>query len=583
MKSLKKVAFLAGLAGGLLVSAEAQPVDPPAPNNTQAPAPGQPNNDQSPAPTPADAAPAPGQPADSGPMPEPPAGMPAPADASPGPNDPTAPQQGDAAQTQSATLAPNASITLLPPATTGTNYGDKGLRMNFRGVPLEMVLNYMSDAAGYIIVLETDVKGTVDVWSNQPLNKTEAVALLNNVLNKNGYAAIQDGRTLTIVSREEARKRDIPVKSGNIPSEIPKNAEIVTQIIPVRSLNATQLTKDLAPLLPSDTSLTANEAGNALVMTDTQANIRRMAEIVKALDAVSSSVNSIKVFQLQYADSKTMVAVIEKLFPTQTTSQQGGGGQGGFGGGRMGMMFGFGGGRGGGGGGGNGATANAAGSKPSAHVSAVSDDNSNTLIVSAPDEVMPLIKELMTSLDTPITDITELRVFPLKYSDPTEMANLLTSLFPDDTSSGNSNGSNGNRYQGPMGFPFGGGGGRNNNNNSANTSNRNIRKGRVIAVPDPRTASVVISADKSLMSEIASMVEQLDGSPAKKQKVFVYTLQNADVQDVQPVLEDLFLSNNSRNRSSSSSQSANPLTTRNNQMQQQSSSSSTFGSSRSTP
>src|SRR5712692_6335226 len=55
----------------------------------------------------------------------------------------------------------------------------QGLRLNFRGVPLEMVLNYLSDAAGFIIVLDTKVEGKVDVWSNQPLNKDEAVDLLN--------------------------------------------------------------------------------------------------------------------------------------------------------------------------------------------------------------------------------------------------------------------------------------------------------------------------------------------------------------------------------------------------------------------
>src|SRR6266852_9732286 len=57
----------------------------------------------------------------------------------------------------------------------------QGLRLNFRGVPLEMVLNYLSDAAGFIIVLDTKVEGKVDVWSNQPLNKDEAVDLLNTI------------------------------------------------------------------------------------------------------------------------------------------------------------------------------------------------------------------------------------------------------------------------------------------------------------------------------------------------------------------------------------------------------------------
>ena len=55
-------------------------------------------------------------------------------------------------------------------------------------------VNYLSDAAGFIIVLETKVEGKVDAWSNQPMTKAEAVDLLNSVLNKNGYTALVNGR-----------------------------------------------------------------------------------------------------------------------------------------------------------------------------------------------------------------------------------------------------------------------------------------------------------------------------------------------------------------------------------------------------
>src|SRR4051812_14390302 len=50
---------------------------------------------------------------------------------------------------------------------------DLQLRMNFRGVPLEAVLNYLSEAAGFTIILETRLEGKIDAWSNQPLNKAE--------------------------------------------------------------------------------------------------------------------------------------------------------------------------------------------------------------------------------------------------------------------------------------------------------------------------------------------------------------------------------------------------------------------------
>src|SRR5207237_8472712 len=92
--------------------------------------------------------------------------------------------------------APSPAPASLAGTGAATN-SDKGLRFNFRNVPLDTVLNYLSDAAGFIIVLETKVTGNIDAWSNQPLSKAEAVSLLNTVLNQKGYAAIENGRTLT--------------------------------------------------------------------------------------------------------------------------------------------------------------------------------------------------------------------------------------------------------------------------------------------------------------------------------------------------------------------------------------------------
>ena len=110
----------------------------------------------------------------------------------------------------------------VPPAQAiGTNNSNE-LRLNFRNAPLEMVLNYLSDAAGFIIVLDTHVNGNVTIVSTHPVSQDEAVDLLNTELNQNSYAAIRDGRTLTIVDKSDAKTRNIPVKTGNNPGSIPE-------------------------------------------------------------------------------------------------------------------------------------------------------------------------------------------------------------------------------------------------------------------------------------------------------------------------------------------------------------------------
>jgi type II secretory pathway component GspD/PulD (secretin) len=458
------------------------------------------------------------------------------------------------------TGATTTTTATTPPAPSiGEN--ERGIRFNFRGVPLEMVLNHLSEAAGFIIVLETRVSGTVDAWSNTPLTKNEAVDLLNTVLAKNGFAAIRNGRTLKIVSREEAKTKDIPVRAGAKADEIEKSDEMITQIIPVKYANAPALVQNLTPLLGTYATLSANESGNALVLTGTQTDIRRMVEIVTALDTSISDVSDIKVFPLRFADSKAVADAIKELFqlPTQNNNNQRnqfmnrfGGGPPGFG-----QNFGPGGNRGNRGG----APASPAVTANS-RVMAIADERANAVVVSAPEPVVAQIELLIAELDVSVSDVTELRVFPLKNADPQELTDIMAQLFPDETNANANNRNQGDfRFGGFPGGPgnFGGqrrGGG---NNNNSTQSERMKKKGRVVAVPDLRTSSLIVSAD-------AEMMHRLDASAARHQKVYVYSLENGDVQQVEQVLRDMFDRSNLSSRNNNLQN--NPLANRSQQNQQ---------------
>lgn len=346
-----------------------------------------------------------------------------------------------------------------------------GLRFNFRGAPLETVLNYLSEAAGFVIVLETPVRGNVDMWSAQPVSRQEAVQLLNLAINKSGYTAILKGRTLVVSSKEDARKRSIPIRTGNDPRQIPDNAEMVMQIIPLERIDATQAASDLATLLPNTATITANVDSNSLVVTDTQSNVRHIVELVAALDGSAGSVSSMKVFQLKNADPTEMASLIGNIF---------GGGTGGANsrgpGGGSGMPFGAFGGFGGMQGG------------PGAALAA--------------------------------------------------MAAARGGGGPPGSSSGG-------RGSSRSGGRSGGGGAS--------------RGTPVVAVPDPRTYSVIVSASRETLDDIETIIRQLDSSSARKQKVFVYTLENGDVKQVESVLRNLFQGSNVR---TTGNQEVDPLTQR---------------------
>lgn len=326
-----------------------------------------------------------------------------------------------------------------------------GIQMNFRNAPLEQVLEYLSEAAGFIIVLDAPIKGTVNVISAKPMSQDEAVDFLSSALNKNGLAAIRDGRTLTIIDRTAAKTRDIPVKVNNDPRMIPKNDEIVTQIIPIRYVEAEQLAKDLVSFISPQATFVANAAGNSIVMTDTQANIRHMVEIIKAIDSSAEAETEIRVFHLTHASPSDVATALAGVFPSSSGSGNNnqapvrfGGGP--FGAGGFAAMMAGGGRSGGGGNAGRGGGSSASGQndriRRASQVMAVADSRTSSVIVTASKDLMTQISGMVRELDVASTRDQQVHVFRMNNGDPQQAAQVLQNMF--QSTSGSRTGTSGN-------------------------------------------------------------------------------------------------------------------------------------------
>lgn len=452
----------------------------------------------------------------------------------------------------------------------------KTLRLNFRNAPLSLVLDYLSDAAGFTISANSkvDLKGTITVWSNQPVDRDEAVRLLHKALSEHSYAATVEGNVLNIYVLDSSNTDIVANVAASDYTNIPPTKELVTQIVYVRNVETGQLINSLQPLMPAGTSMTANQGANAIVITDTKANIRRMMQLVKSLDTASVAASKVSVFPLTYADATALAQVVTQLFQTDNSGGGAQGGRGGGGGGPMGRMFGA---LGGFGGGGGTTTTTQQGRVASAKVTAVADERSNSLVVSASEEQMELVKTLVDQMDVQVDDVSVLRVFRLHYADPQETADQLAALFPDPATQQSSR----NQGGGFRGF-FGGFAGA--NTSAANQNSGSIKQSRVTAVADPRTGSVIVSAARGLMEEIAGIVQELDSDPAKKKKVYVIKVENRDpqeiVEDIQSVIAADSSGGNLSNQRSSSQQSGSQLNTRQqNNLRNQGNTTSGFGTS----
>jgi general secretion pathway protein D len=218
---------------------------------------------------------------------------------------------------------------------------------------------------------------------------------------------------------------------------------MVTQIIPIRFVEARQLVSDLSSFVSAQATVVANEAGNSIVITDTQANIHHLAEIIKAVDDSAEAETEIQVFPLKYANPTDVATELGNIFPSSTsgnTTQSpirfgggfpGGGGGGGFLARMMAANAGA-----------SGANSSSDRIKKATQVSAVADLRTSSVIVTAPKDLMDQIAGMMEKLDVPSDRDQDVYVYKLNNGDPQQVAQVLQNTFGAQRSSSGTTGAN---------------------------------------------------------------------------------------------------------------------------------------------
>src|ERR1035441_4108220 len=96
---------------------------------------------------------------------------------------------------------PSVLTTKTAAAVITVDHSTNGVHLNFRGASLSQVLDCLSEEAGFIINRETEVRGTVEMWSKGSVTREEVVELLNAVLVPRGCTVIR----ISTVDRKSTR------------------------------------------------------------------------------------------------------------------------------------------------------------------------------------------------------------------------------------------------------------------------------------------------------------------------------------------------------------------------------------------
>ncbi len=354
--------------------------------------------------------------------------------------------------------------------------------LNFVNADIEAVTRAMSVMIDQPILVDPRVKGTITVYSEQPIPVREAYLNYLASLRGLGFALVDSNGLLKVVPEAEAKLQAGTVSVGPVQQ---RGDQVITQVFRLGHENPNNLVAVLRPLISPNNTINANPGNNSLVITDYADNLARIGRIIAALDQPAAT--EIEVIPLQHAVAADMVALVQKL--------------------------------------GEGGGAPAPGLPVvGAATTVMADPRSNALIIRASSPARLLaIRSLIERLDRPGADgpAGSIRVVHLKNADATKLAAVLRAAFGGGGSS--SSGSTAG-YSSTSATPMPGlgaaaqagtGGGAASSQAAAPVaaSAQPSTGGSIQA--DPATNSLIITAPEPLYRQMRTLIDQLDSRRAQ--------------------------------------------------------------------
>ncbi len=180
--------------------------------------------------------------------------------------------------------------------------------LNLKDADIQVLIATVSEITGKNFIIGPNVQGKVTVVSATPMKPDEIYDTFLSVLRVNGYAAIPSGSMIKIVPEATAQQDGSGGLDGGRAHEMD---ELVTQIVPVRHVSASELVPILRPLMPQGAQLIAHPGSNSLVISDRAGNVQRLASIIARIDTVSD--NNVEMIPLQHANAAELARTLTQL------------------------------------------------------------------------------------------------------------------------------------------------------------------------------------------------------------------------------------------------------------------------------
>ncbi|MFN3480810.1 MAG: secretin N-terminal domain-containing protein, partial [Thermodesulfovibrionales bacterium] len=174
-------------------------------------------------------------------------------------------------------------------------------------------------------IVDPNVKGRVNFRSTAPVPKEDVLPLMEVILRLNGISIVEEGGLYRIIPIAEIPKEPAAVNIGRQPDEVKLSGKAILQIVPVHYIQSSEMVRILTPFLSTNAVIVDVPKSNHIVIADTDANVKRMLQLVEIFD--SEKLKQIKpqvfIYPVQNSKAKDVANMLQQIFlgarPTTTT------------------------------------------------------------------------------------------------------------------------------------------------------------------------------------------------------------------------------------------------------------------------
>ncbi|MYD97157.1 MAG: type II secretion system protein GspD [Gammaproteobacteria bacterium] len=253
---------------------------------------------------------------------------------------------------------------------------------NGTDMPILSFINQVAEMTGKTIVVDPRLRtNTVTVFSTTELDADGVYALFLTVLKVHSMGAVENNGVIQVIQQPVVKQ-----SGGNVTQEDAPPDLMITRVMPLDHVPASEVVKTLRPLIPQTGHIAAIDEPNVLLLADYASNLARLSTLVEQMDVVDE--DTIIHRPLEHAWVGTVAALLQEIAPEQ-----------------------FG-----------------PGAKGPQGVQLVANENNNSLVLKGKSDSIANVLQLIDKLDVPVTAAGAAQVIPLNHAQAEPTATILDNL-----------------------------------------------------------------------------------------------------------------------------------------------------------